>query len=115
LQNNFPGNIRLVDVIWNDSLRLVFEYLDSDLEKFIANNSDKFFVESEIKKFMKQILHGLAYCHSRGVIHRDLKPSNILIEKNKTLKLGDFGLSRSFSIPNRPYTHEVGNYNLYKT
>lgn len=44
--------------------------------------------------FTYQILRGLKYIHSAGVLHRDLKPSNILIDDNCDLKICDFGLSR---------------------
>lgn len=40
-------------------------------------------------------------------MHRDLKPENILIRKDLLLKLGDFGLARSFSLPIGSLTHEV--------
>lgn len=41
-----------------------------------------------------QILRGLKYLHSAGVIHRDLKPSNIAINQNCDIKILDFGLAR---------------------
>lgn len=47
-----------------------------------------------IKYFLYQILRGLKYVHSAGVIHRDLKPSNILINERCDLKICDFGLAR---------------------
>jgi serine/threonine protein kinase len=43
---------------------------------------------------------GIAFLHAGGVIHRDVKPSNMLIsapDKGQTLKMGDFGLSKSLS------------------
>ncbi|KAL1543678.1 [pyruvate dehydrogenase (acetyl-transferring)] kinase [Salvia divinorum] len=48
--------------------------------------------ESHIKCHMEQLSSGLCHCHERGVLHRDIKPSNLLIDKNDTLKLADFGL-----------------------
>ena len=56
---------------------------------------------------MFQILSGIANCHSKRIIHRDLKPANILIDKNETIKIADFGLARTYSVPVRPYSHEV--------
>ncbi|KAJ5917716.1 hypothetical protein N7466_011270 [Penicillium verhagenii] len=47
-----------------------------------------------IQYFLYQILRGLKYVHSAGVVHRDLKPSNILINENCDLKICDFGLAR---------------------
>jgi len=44
------------------------------------------------KELLEQLLEGLAYCHSRGVVHRDIKPANILVDqKTHTLRLIDFG------------------------
>ena len=43
----------------------------------------------------------------KRIIHRDLKPANILIDKKDVLKIADFGLARTYSIPVRPYSHEV--------
>ncbi|CAL5359596.1 unnamed protein product [Camellia sinensis] len=58
-----------------------------------------------IKRFMHQILRGVAYCHAHEILHRDLKPRNLLINRNnKMVKLADFGLARTFDVPLRTYT-----------
>jgi cyclin-dependent kinase len=59
------------------------------------------------KSILKQIIAGTEYCHANGVMHRDMKPQNILIDKTGSIKLIDFGLARAFTMPLKPYTHEV--------
>jgi serine/threonine protein kinase len=43
---------------------------------------------------MREIVAGLSYLHSVGVVHRDIKPENILLDADDHAKLSDFGLSR---------------------
>lgn len=45
------------------------------------------------KLFFFQILQGLSYLHLHRTIHRDIKPSNILLSRDGTIKLCDFGVS----------------------
>jgi len=48
------------------------------------------------RKYFTQLLSGIAYCHSKGVVHRDLKPENLLLSNpsdSAVLKIADFGLS----------------------
>lgn len=64
-----------------------------------------------MQMLMYQLIKGVAYCHSHGLMHRDLKPSNLLIDDSDKstplLKIADLGLARAFSIPIKTYTHEV--------
>ena len=60
-----------------------------------------------VKSFLFQLLSGINECHEHRIIHRDIKPQNVLLHRTGDLKLADFGLARTFSVPLRVYTHEV--------
>ncbi|KAL0233455.1 hypothetical protein PCE1_001970 [Barthelona sp. PCE] len=103
-----PNVVPLLDVVHTDDrLYLVFEYVEQDLRKHIDSFGKTKLELNLIKSYVRQMLEGLKYCHSRRVIHRDLKPQNILVNREGQLCLADFGLARAFSLPIRQYTHEV--------
>ncbi|KAG8387738.1 hypothetical protein BUALT_Bualt02G0052600 [Buddleja alternifolia] len=68
------------------------ELMDTDLHQIIRSNQG--LSEEHCQYFLYQLLRGLKYIHSAGVIHRDLKPSNLLLNANCDLKICDFGLAR---------------------
>ena len=49
--------------------------------------------EIEARYYIKQLLDAVEYCHKKRIIHRDLKLGNILLDKEMTIKLSDFGLA----------------------
>lgn len=49
----------------------------------------------------QQLCHALDAAHKKGIIHRDLKPSNIMIDNNGRVHVMDFGLAKSFVMPER--------------
>ena len=50
--------------------------------------------EQLISNFVRQILQGLNYLHSKDIIHRDIKGANILVDNKGTVKISDFGISK---------------------
>jgi serine/threonine protein kinase len=48
----------------------------------------------EKTEIMIQILNGLQYAHEHGIVHRDIKPGNIMVLKDGTVKIVDFGIAR---------------------
>ncbi|CAH0481375.1 unnamed protein product [Peronospora belbahrii] len=102
-----PNIVSLLDCLQEDGkLFLVFEFMDMDLKRHMEHKTGKL-ESSQIKSFLYQLLKGLAFSHSRGIMHRDLKPQNLLVNTTGELKIADFGLARAFSLPIRKYTHEV--------
>ena len=54
------------------------------------------FMESKVIYFLQELASALRYCHEDlRIMHRDIKPANILLDQLGTLKLADFGLSKS--------------------
>ena len=75
-----------------NEINLVLEYCEQNLSNVIRLNKTSL-TTGHIKLFTYQIVKGLLFMHSKGVIHRDLKPLNILVYKGKCLKISDFGHS----------------------
>eukprot|EP01059_Diplonema_ambulator_P032073 TRINITY_DN6107_c0_g1_i1.p1 TRINITY_DN6107_c0_g1~~TRINITY_DN6107_c0_g1_i1.p1 ORF type:complete len:468 (+),score=134.04 TRINITY_DN6107_c0_g1_i1:136-1404(+) len=74
------------------AMYIVTDLMDIDLHKVIS--SRQALTERHVVCFMSQILKGLKYLHSAGILHRDMKPSNILVNEDCELKICDFGLAR---------------------
>ncbi|KAK9129144.1 hypothetical protein Sjap_009631 [Stephania japonica] len=111
-----PLVVRLLDVKQGRNkegktiLYLVFEYMDTDLKKYIRTfrQTSQNIPIGTLKILMYQLCKGVAFCHGRGVLHRDLKPHNLLMDpKSMALKIADLGLARAFTVPIKKYTHEI--------
>jgi len=57
-------------------------------------DADERFPMAEIVRIMGQLLEALDYSHKNGVVHRDIKPANIILLKDGTVKVADFGIAR---------------------
>ncbi|KAG6471908.1 cyclin-dependent kinase G-2-like isoform X1 [Zingiber officinale] len=86
-----------------DKIFMVMEYMEHDL-KALMETMKQPFSQSEVKCLMLQLFSGVKYLHDNWVLHRDLKTSNILLNNRGELKICDFGLSRQYGSPLKPYT-----------
>jgi serine/threonine protein kinase len=106
-----PNIVRIQDLAISDKkIELCLEFCPFDLRKYMDHYKDnsKIYNLVTIKSIMFQILKAVDHLHSRKILHRDLKPQNILIcDQTLITKIADFGLSRVYAIPIRPYTKEV--------
>lgn len=57
--------------------------------------------------YFLQLIDGLEYLHSKGVVHKDIKPGNLLLTLDGTLKISDFGVAevctQSNEVPLKPH------------
>ncbi|XP_075687799.1 NUAK family SNF1-like kinase 1 [Rhinoderma darwinii] len=78
-----------------DKIIIVMEYASNgELYDFINNKHQ--LPESEARRFFRQIVSAVHYCHKKGIVHRDIKLENILLDENLNVKLADFGLSNLY-------------------
>uniref|UniRef100_A0A3B3UGX7 mitogen-activated protein kinase n=1 Tax=Poecilia latipinna TaxID=48699 RepID=A0A3B3UGX7_9TELE len=89
-----------------ETLTFVFEYVQTDLAQYMTQHPGGLHSHN-VRIFMFQLLRALSYIHGRRILHRDLKPHNLLISYLGELKLADFGLARSKSIPAQNFSSEV--------
>jgi serine/threonine protein kinase len=76
------------------------EYVENGNLLDYVNNQGKL-SESQGRSYFIQLVFVLEYLHSeKRIAHRDLKCENLLLDRNKNLKVIDFGLSNSFSVDN---------------
>ncbi|KAK2949722.1 putative Mitogen-activated protein kinase [Blattamonas nauphoetae] len=100
-QLNHENIIPLIDILPPQSFEdftdvyTVIELMDIDLHQLIKDPHP--ISEDHIQYFMFQLLKGLSYLHQHKIAHRDLKPSNVLVNKDCTLKICDFGLAKPIS------------------
>ena len=85
--------MKLYEVIDTPSkLYLVLEYINGiNLLEIMKNEKYHFLKEERAKKIFLQVVEGISYCHKKNIFHRDIKLENILVLKDDTVKIIDFG------------------------
>uniref|UniRef100_A0A8D2JFL6 Serine/threonine-protein kinase PLK4 n=1 Tax=Varanus komodoensis TaxID=61221 RepID=A0A8D2JFL6_VARKO len=71
---------------------------NGEMSRYLKNRKNRF-SEEEVRHFMHQIITGMLYLHSHGILHRDLTLSNLLLTNNMNIKIADFGLATQLKMP----------------
>lgn len=87
---------------------LILEYCEGKTLKEYILEED--LTEIEIMKIFEEIMEVIEEIHSKDVIHRDIKPSNIIIDKNRNVKIIDFGSAITKEEENGKYVKLTNGY-----
>ncbi|MEE6461586.1 hypothetical protein FKM82_001330 [Ascaphus truei] len=83
---------------------------NGEMNRFLKSKK-KHFSEEEARHFMHQIVTGMLYLHSHGILHRDLTLSNLLLSSDMNIKIADFGLATQLRMPNEKHFTMCGTPN----
>ena len=84
----------VIEDVDNQQVHLVMQYIENGpIAKLSREGSCTPLPVADVLHYMTQVSAGIDYLHRRGILHRDIKPENILIGKNRTAYVADFGVS----------------------
>ena len=103
-----PNIVAVYDVSRSSDLEyIVMELIDGiTLKQYMQKKGDKLNWR-EALHFITQIVKALGHAHSRGIIHRDIKPHNIMVLRDGSVKVADFGIARLTNSAHSTLTQEA--------
>ena len=104
-----PNIVQIYDVSSSDSANyIVMELIDGiSLKQYMEKKGVLNWKET--LHFAMQIAKGLEHAHSRGIVHRDIKPHNVMVLKNGSVKVMDFGIARVMNKSNTLTKEALGS------
>nr|XP_024092349.2 serine/threonine-protein kinase STK11 isoform X1 [Pongo abelii] len=90
--------IQLVDVLYNEEkqkMYMVMEYCVCGMQEMLDSVPEKRFPVCQAHGYFCQLIDGLEYLHSQGIVHKDIKPGNLLLTTGGTLKISDLGVAEA--------------------
>ena len=103
-----PNIVAVYDVSRSSEMEyIVMELIDGiTLKQYIQKKGNKLNWR-EALHFTTQIVKALGHAHSRGIIHRDIKPHNVMVLRDGSVKVADFGIARVLSARHSTLTQEA--------
>ena len=104
-----PNIVQVFDVSTSESANfIVMELIDGiSMKQYMEKKGVLNWKET--LHFSMQIAKGLEHAHSRGIVHRDIKPHNIMVLKNGSVKVMDFGIARVMNKSNTLTKEALGS------
>jgi len=104
-----PNIVQVYDVSSSENADyIVMELIDGiSLKQYMEKRGSLNWKET--LHFSMQIATGLEHAHSRGIVHRDIKPHNVMVLKNGSVKVMDFGIARVMSKSNTLTKEALGS------
>ena len=104
-----PNIVQVFDVSTSESANfIVMELIDGiSMKQYMEKKGVLNWKET--LHFAMQIAKGLEHAHSRGIVHRDIKPHNIMVLKNGSVKVMDFGIARVMNKSNTLTKEALGS------
>lgn len=103
-----PNIVAVYDVSRSAEMEyIVMELIDGiSLKQYMQKKGNKLNWR-EALHFITQIVKALGHAHSRGIIHRDIKPHNVMVLRDGSVKVADFGIARLVSAGHSTMTQET--------
>ncbi|XP_014674308.1 PREDICTED: serine/threonine-protein kinase PLK4-like [Priapulus caudatus] len=95
----------------NNYVYLVIEMChNGELHRYLKSNC-RVLSEDEARHCVRQVVQGMFYLHSHGIVHRDLTLANLLLTRDMNVKIADFGLATQLSVPDEKHFTMCGTPN----
>ncbi len=95
-----PNIVQVYDVAMGDQPCIVMEHIEGITLKEYIEQEGRIGWKMAVH-FVVQILRGLGHAHDKGIIHQDIKPHNIMLLRDGTVKITDFGIAQLSRTPVR--------------